>query len=322
MVLGQVSQINPQDIAIALPNNLAGYVSLTRISVPLTKAIEALLKEDDDEADDEENIPSLDELFKIGQWVRSVVVENTAISSSSDSSKKKHIELSLQPELVNSSIFTDDILPKTLLQVSVSSIEDHGIIVSLGLPNLSGFIKKSSLGKYTIDEIKEGQVFLACVEHKPKNKVVQLSLDLKASQKAIADVSDIASLLPGDTVQCLVSEVRAAGAGGKILGMLDATIDQLHIGTASITENKNVSVIDCISNFEDYRTYHSSVFLCGSTESYSVSSTSYYFPRYCKDCFGTITIRSTACGIHCRRSQNHRSPRRSRSVCRHWNRRS
>ena len=142
----------------------------------------------------------------------------------------------------------EDILPKTLLQVSVSSIEDHGIIVSLGLPNLSGFIKKSSLGSYSIDKIKEGQVFLACVEHQPKNKVVQLSLNLKATQKPIADVSDIGSLLPGDTVQCLVSELRAAGAGGKILGMLDATVDQLHIGGASVTENKNVKSFKCHSN--------------------------------------------------------------------------
>ena len=221
---------------------------MTRISTPLTKAIEALVNDNDNDADDDQDIPSLDELFKIGQWVRAVVVENTAVTSSSDATKKKHIELSLQPEMVNSPIFTDDILPKTLLQVSVSSIEDHGIIVSLGLPKLSGFIKKTSLGEYTIDDIKEGQVMLACVEHKPKNKVVQLSLDLKASQKPIGDISDIASLLPGDTVQCLVSEVRTAGAGGKILGMLDATIDQLHIGSASVSENKNVGVLESISN--------------------------------------------------------------------------
>jgi rRNA biogenesis protein RRP5 len=240
LVLGQVFQINPQDIAIALPNNLAGYVSLTRISPPLTKAIESLMKDDDEGSDDESDLPALSELFSVGQWVRAVVTENTEIVTSSEASKKKHIELSLEPEFVNSSILVEDILPNTLLQVSVSSIEDHGIIVSLGLPNLTGFIKKSSLGSYSIDMIKEGQVYLACVEHQPKNNVIQLSLNLKSTQKPIADVSDIASLLPGDTVQCLVSELRAAGAGGKILGMLDATIDQLHIGEASVTENKNV----------------------------------------------------------------------------------
>jgi rRNA biogenesis protein RRP5 len=238
LVLGQVSQINPQDITIALPNNLTGYVSMTRISSTLTSMVENLMKDDQDE--DEIDLPMLEELFTVGQWVRAVVVENTAVTGSSEKSKKKHIELSLEPEMVNASLALDDLLPKTLLQVSVTSIEDYGIIVSLGLPKFSGFIKKTALGGRNVDDIREGQVFLACVEHRPKNKIVQLSLDLEATQTPIKDVSDISSLLPGDTVQCLVSEVRDAGVGGKILGMLDATIDHLHVGIESVLENKNV----------------------------------------------------------------------------------
>ena len=238
MVLGQISQINAQDLAIALPNNLTGYVSLTRISSSLTRTIKALLT-DADEEDDDIEVPPLAEMFTVGQWLRTVVVENTAVTGS-DKSQKKHIELSIEPELVNASIVPADILPQSILQVSVSSIEDHGIIVSLGLPILSGFIKNSSLGSYSIDKIKEGQVFLACVEQRPKNKVVQLTLNLIKSHKPTADVADIGSLLPGETVKCLLSEIRAAGAGGKILGMLDATIDQLHIGQASVSDNQNV----------------------------------------------------------------------------------
>jgi rRNA biogenesis protein RRP5 len=238
LVLGQISQINAQDLAIALPNNLTGYVSLTRISSSLTRTIKALLT-DADEEDDDIEVPPLAEMFTVGQWLRTVVVENTAVTGS-DKSQKKHIELSIEPELVNASIVPADILPQSILQVSVSSIEDHGIIVSLGLPILSGFIKNSSLGSYSIDKIKEGQVFLACVEQRPKNKVVQLTLNLIKSHKPTADVADIGSLLPGETVKCLLSEIRAAGAGGKILGMLDATIDQLHIGQASVSDNQNV----------------------------------------------------------------------------------
>lgn len=253
MVLGQVAQINPQDIAIALPNNLAGFVSLTRISPPLTNAVEKLVSDDGDKKDVDADIPVLDSLFTVGQWLRTVVIENTTHTSASDKTKKKHIELSLEPELVNDGIHVDDILPKTLLQVYVSSVEDHGVIVSLGLPNLSGFIRNSALGLYTIENIHVGQLFLAVVEHKPKNKVVQLSLDLKSSQMPIKDVSDIASLLPGDTVQCLISEVRAAGAGGKVLGMLDATIDKLHLGSSSIDENKNARAVVQEILISDYR---------------------------------------------------------------------
>ena len=97
--MGQVSQINTHDIAIALPNNLTGYVSLTRISPQITKAIESAIgdddSDDDEKAETESKLPSLDELFTPGQWLRTVVVENTAISGATTKSKKKHIELSL-----------------------------------------------------------------------------------------------------------------------------------------------------------------------------------------------------------------------------------
>ena len=242
LVLGQVCQINPQDIAVALPNNLMGYAHLTRISGPLTKTVESIIDEDNHSEDkDDRTIPSPKDLFMLGQWVRVAVIENTVVSGASDKlSKKKHVELSLEPELVNAPLSPDDILSGTLVQVSVSSIEDHGLIVSLGLPGLTGFVKLASLGSYNVDDIKEGQVFLASVERTPTNNVVQLSLDLKASQKVIDDVSDIRSLLPGDKVRCLVSEVRAAGIGGKVLGMLNAIIDQFHLGGADIQENSNV----------------------------------------------------------------------------------
>ena len=225
---------------VSLPNSLFGYVSLTRISTELTKEIENTIVKDDEEVNEDADLPSLEDLFTVGQWVRAAVVENTAINKSSDTAQRKHIQLSLEPEVVNSSVAIEDILPKTILQVSVSSIEDHGIIVSLGLSKLNGFIKKSLLGRQSYESIKVGQVFLACVVQRPKNRVVQLSLDLDTAQSPLADVSDIGSLLPGSLVQCLVTEIKAAGAGGKILGVLDGTIDKFHVGDAPIKDNTNV----------------------------------------------------------------------------------
>jgi len=253
LVLGQVAQINPQDIAIALPNNLTGFVPLTHISPPLTKVVEKLVSDDADEKDEATDVPVLNSLFTVGQWLRTVVIENTMHTSASDKTETKHLELSVEPELVNAGLQLDDILPKTLVQVSLSSIEDHGVIVSLGLPTLSGFIKKSALGSYAVENMHVGQVFLAVVQHTPKNTVVQLSLDLKLAQTQIKDVSDIGSLLPGDTVQCLISEVRAVGAGGKVLGMLDATIDKLHSGSVTIEENKTVRPYFMKSLISDHR---------------------------------------------------------------------
>jgi hypothetical protein len=87
-------------------------------------------------------------------------------------------------------------------------------------------------------------------------------LNLKKSQKPTADVADIGSLLPGETVKCLLSEVRAAGAGGKILGMLDATIDQLHIGQASVSDNQNVNLLGIARLTSDHCSYYSCIPFC------------------------------------------------------------
>jgi len=54
VVLGQITQITSRDIALALPNNLTGYVPLTSISEPLTKKVQRLLEQDDEESNDEE----------------------------------------------------------------------------------------------------------------------------------------------------------------------------------------------------------------------------------------------------------------------------
>lgn len=55
IVLGQVAQITSRDIALALPNNLTGYIPLASISDPLEKRVEKLLQPNDGELPDEED---------------------------------------------------------------------------------------------------------------------------------------------------------------------------------------------------------------------------------------------------------------------------
>lgn len=54
IVLGQITQITSRDIALALPNNLTGYVPITAISDSLDRKIEKLLNVDQEEDDNEE----------------------------------------------------------------------------------------------------------------------------------------------------------------------------------------------------------------------------------------------------------------------------
>lgn len=109
LVLGKISEINRLDIALSLPDNLIGYVPITSISV-ITKQLEEFEESDSEDEDDDEDsdedldeddenkttkgtskvkvskeFPSLSKLFRVGQWLRAVVVE-----SNQRGKKKQH----------------------------------------------------------------------------------------------------------------------------------------------------------------------------------------------------------------------------------------
>ena len=67
------------------------------------------------------NLPFLKEIFKIGQWLRA------KLSSLQVIPKRKRIQLSIEPEVVNATLEDEDLTPGNLLQCSIKSIEDHGV---------------------------------------------------------------------------------------------------------------------------------------------------------------------------------------------------
>src|SRR5437763_978308 len=79
LVLGQIISINRHDVAVALPNNLTGYVPLTAISSRFTTKIEDLVNDEhtseaDGNPSDEENETDPKRYFRIGQYVRAAVI--------------------------------------------------------------------------------------------------------------------------------------------------------------------------------------------------------------------------------------------------------
>ena len=147
LILGQITSINSRDIAVALPNNLTGYVPLTAISSQFTAKVESLLNEENNAADDEDSSDQEDETdlkhyFRVGQYVRASVTSTEEESSRSTTRVKKHIELSLDPKLSNAGLSRSNIAVGCTVQVSVTSTEDHGLIVDLGFNDgqTTGFI--------------------------------------------------------------------------------------------------------------------------------------------------------------------------------------
>ncbi|KAE8352852.1 hypothetical protein BDV28DRAFT_119450 [Aspergillus coremiiformis] len=244
MVLGQVSSINTHDIGLSLSNNLTGYVPLTAVSKRLEERIESLLQEDESENEDEdedEDDDSLDssDYFYLGQYLRAYVVSVGNNAADATSKSKKRIELSVDPRQANFGLLKSDLVVDTAVQASVVSVEDHGLVMDLGIEgaDIKGFMSKKEIDPKTdYSNIKEGSVFLCMVTGQNANgSVLKLSANLQSSGSIkkshyLSTAPTINSYLPGTAAEILLTEVTSSGATGKIMGMLDTTVDLVQSG--------------------------------------------------------------------------------------------
>ncbi|KAF2723663.1 nucleic acid-binding protein [Polychaeton citri CBS 116435] len=236
-VLGQVTSITSKDIALALPNNLTGFIPIESISERLNARVLASSEGDEDDEID------FSKLFYLGQWLRAVVTATDSDTAEDVSKNKRHINLSVDPAAVNNNLAADSITTNTIIQAAVRSVEDHGLIMDLGLssPDAKGFISKKELGTaFNIEAVEEGQVLMCFVTGKGSDgQVIKLSpdparfsvasgrMDGKAAP-LVTDISTIEALLPGVAVDFLVTESGPGGVVGKALGLLDVVADAVH----------------------------------------------------------------------------------------------
>lgn len=242
MVLGQIFQINRYDLALSLPNNLTGYVSLTSISDKLTKRIEALAA-DEEEVDEQSPDTKIDlkKLFSIGQYLRAYVV-STQEEASTGAKGKRHIELSINPREANSGLNNADYVTNSMVQASVLSVEDHGLIMDLGIGDVGfrGFMSSKELGpNVDISSLEEGSVYLCLVTGKSSNgSIIKLSADVQKignikKGNFLTSAPTVDSFSPGTAIEVLVSETTPSGIAGKVMGLLNVTADFIHSGAAS-----------------------------------------------------------------------------------------
>lgn len=249
VVLGYVTAITSRDVALALANNLTGYVPLTAVSATLNGRIEALLADDGDEEDAQENEDvDLHKLFYVGQWLRATVTTTGTEGSQTNGKSKRHIELSLDPTRTNAGLEADNVAINSMVQAAVRSVEDHGLVMDLGFPNAStkGFVSKKELGAaYRLDDVQEGQVMMCMVTGTASNgQVLKLSPDAARfavvagakSGPVVSDAPTLEGFQPGTAVEVLVTE-NIGGVAGKVMGMLDVTADAVHAGSRTKDED-------------------------------------------------------------------------------------
>ena len=126
-----------------------------------------------------------------------------------------------------------------MIMASVVSVEDHGLIMDIGLQQsaIGGFMSSKEIG-YAVEmnTIQEGAVMLCMITGLSSNgKIVKLSADVQkiANSKKptyLSDAPTVDAFLPGTAVEFLLTDITPRGVAGKVMGSIDVTADLIHSG--------------------------------------------------------------------------------------------
>ncbi|XP_006880025.1 PREDICTED: protein RRP5 homolog [Elephantulus edwardii] len=245
-ILGCVKEVRDLELVISLPNGLQGFVQVTEVSDVYTRMLNEQVAQEEPVKD----LVPLPELFSPGMLVRCVV------SSVGTTQKgKKSVKLSLNPKNVNGVLSAEALKPGMLLTGTVSSVEDHGYLVDIGVGGNRAFLplqkveENSRQNKDT--KLKVGQ-YLNCViqEVKGSGGVVSLSVDPSEVSTAIATEEhnwSLNNLLPGLVVKAKVQKVTPLGLTVNFLSNFTGLVDFMHLEPKKIgTYSSNQTVKACI----------------------------------------------------------------------------
>jgi rRNA biogenesis protein RRP5 len=220
-LLGCIKQISELGLTVSLPHQLTGSISITEITSLLSKQISVAVEGEDSDEEDL-NIPDLNDYFSIGQMVPCIVVDV-------QEEPRRRLDLSLKPELVNSSITVSNIFPGMLLGGMIVSKQDHGYEVHLGVDQLTAFVNFKNIPQGV--EFQVGQY--QCFHVIKAGKVAQLSTnDLVTSKIASKQSIPFDSLKPGMAVDVMVEKHLKNGLSVRFNDVFEGTIDWFHLNAA------------------------------------------------------------------------------------------
>lgn len=228
-ILGCVKEVNELELVISLPNGLQGCVQVTEICDAYTKKLNEQVAQEEPLQD----LVGLPELFSPGMLVR-CVVSSLGITKSG----KKDVKLSLNPKNVNKVLNPEALKPGMLLTGTVSSLEDHGYLVDIGVSGARAFLPLQKAQEYIRQKNKDAKLkvgqYLNCIiqEVKGSGGVVSLSIGNSEVSAAIATEEQnwtLNNLLPGLVVKAQVQKVTPLGLTLKFLSFFTGLVDFMHL---------------------------------------------------------------------------------------------
>uniref|UniRef100_A0A672TTY3 Protein RRP5 homolog n=1 Tax=Strigops habroptila TaxID=2489341 RepID=A0A672TTY3_STRHB len=235
LLLGCIKEVSDYELVISLPNGLSGFVPVTQISDAYSK----LLSKQVAQGELLEDLNSLVDMYSPGTLVRCIV---TTIEKSADG--RRSIKLSIDPKKVNNGLNASALASGMLLSGFVSSVEDHGYLIDIGVSGTNAFLPRQKAQNY-IKTVKRGSDLkigqnLDCVvvEVKNEGRVVLLSIDRSEVASSLATERQnwsLSNLLPGLVVKARVQKVTPLGVKLSFLSYFTGIVDFMHMDSEKST---------------------------------------------------------------------------------------
>ncbi|NWI57334.1 RRP5 protein, partial [Calyptomena viridis] len=229
LLLGCIKEVSDYELVISLPNGLSGFVPVTQISDAYSKLLSMQVAQ----GELPEDLNSLSDMYSPGTLVRCIV---TSAEKSDDG--RRSIKLSIDPKKVNKGLNASALATGMLLSGSVSSVEDHGYLIDIGVIGTHAFLPHEKAKSY-IKAIKRGTDLkigqnLNCVitEVKNEGRVVRLSIDRSEVAASLATERQnwaLSNLLPGLVVKARVQKVAPVGMKLTFLSYFTGIVDFMHM---------------------------------------------------------------------------------------------
>ncbi|GFY78145.1 protein RRP5 homolog [Trichonephila inaurata madagascariensis] len=233
VLLGCVTEIRPTFMLMSLPGCLSGKVPLTNISAKYTEVIRNSIA---DESENDSEV-TLDSVFEVGATLPCKVLSVLPIEQ-----RKPDIELSINPQDVNTELKLSSLYLKMVLHVAVQSVEDHGYVMDIGIKRAQGFLPfRACTGQ---KNLTVGQVIPTLVKKLPSKEngnVVWLSeLSFKEPFPEIEKEDlNLMSILPGTNVTAYITEIEDTFFYAKCMDF-DACANAMTVRNM----NKNLTIGD------------------------------------------------------------------------------
>ncbi|KAM5141017.1 protein RRP5 homolog isoform 2-T2 [Mantella aurantiaca] len=243
LFLGCIKEVKDFELVVSLPYNLIGFVQATNICEAYTKLLNMQVEK---ETPLEDLIP-LPSLYSPGMLVRCVISNLETTSGGFNS-----IKLSLNPKLIHGDLAPSSLHTGMYLTGLVSSVEDHGYLIDLGIGGTKAFLPRQKAEVY-INQTNKGTAlrvgqYLHCVIEEVKNegRILRLSVSQSDVTAAIATEEQkwtLNNLLPGLVVKAQVQKIFYDHIAVSFLSSYTGIVDFLHLDAKKANLYQNDQIV-------------------------------------------------------------------------------